>query len=936
MNTRLEHDRLSFKKRISKVSNTKRRPNSSFIIPSTNYTINSLYAKGDKSINIRKSQELSKYTQLNNSCFYHKNFNRVKPKYDSVKTQKKNKNILYEDSIKLKTKINKLRKELAIMKSDNLKKTEEIKKRKRDVFSAKTRDKTYENLKEENIISKLKDNYQFLKNKIKILKEKNNKLQNELKFMNLFFQEQDNTNNLIILKQKISQYNINLQQNLEFNNQLFYSYFNREEYFNNHTYIENIQKQIEEKTKKIFLLKQNIISIKKKFNKIEQERKKLMSYNSSLEKRNEKLLLDKKMREDFILQKPIIIGKINAYEKKIKGIMDENKKNESEILKLSNASKMILKQMKENSIIKPMNYDKLINIENNPYANVNQKIILLESLIKESKDRQNEFIEIFEYYDDYVQQKEKYDIINNEAKMIEEKNLLNINNNENNNENNENNLINDNIINDNNNINNEKITDESNLEEKKVEEKDLVKNDDNSNENIIMNNENEIKDLSNNNIENLENNEIIENNNNIENIENDENNIENIQNNENNIENIQNNENNIENLDENKNEINVENILNNSPSHSPSSVNSKNKEKFNENDNEEELKENNEEINRIELRQKEINARKEKKYKNFQFLLSIILMNQGLQKEKIEKIISEKNPDMNEDSYLLNLSKNILNLIEDKNDKDIKTLTKIFKMQLKEKYSNDINIFMENIITDFLEKNKFTLIQSDDDENQYLTKVIQLYGPSCNVLIQKLNNLQKDNNNFIPYKNLKKLMIEEKLYSNEDKEKKNIFKFFIYVLKKNALYIDEQSSINDFLIEDVLNFLKGIFDLISGKKIESEEQNDDDGLTITDEEFKKIMNAFLLDLNKKIEENNIELEQILGEENIREIEKEGKSVKVIDIYKFIEKLKENEVSLNDNLVISCIFNRYQINENIEDININALKNDLEKKQIILV
>ena len=243
---------------------------------------------------------------------------------------------------------------------------------------------------------------------------------------------------------------------------------------------------------------------------------------------------------------------------------------------------------------------------------------------------------------------------------------------------------------------------------------------------------------------------------------------------------------------------------------------------------------------------------------------------------------------------------------------------------------------MENIIKDFLEKNKFTLIQSEDDENLYLTKVIQLYGPSCNVLIQKLNNLQKDDKNFIPYKNLKKLMKEENLYSNEDKEKRNIFKFFTYVLKKNASYIDEQSSINDFLIEDVLNFLKGIFDLISGKKLESDEQNSDDGLTITDEEFKKIMNTFLLDLNKKLEEKNLNLEKMLGEENIKEIEKEGKSIKVIDIYKFVEKLKENDVNLNDNLVISCIFNRYQINENSENINIYILKNDLEKKQIILV
>ena len=60
MKNRLEYDRLSFKKRISKLSNSKRRPNSSFIVPSTSYTINSLYTKGDKSASMKKSQ---KYTR---------------------------------------------------------------------------------------------------------------------------------------------------------------------------------------------------------------------------------------------------------------------------------------------------------------------------------------------------------------------------------------------------------------------------------------------------------------------------------------------------------------------------------------------------------------------------------------------------------------------------------------------------------------------------------------------------------------------------------------------------------------------------------------------------------------------------------------------------------------------------------------------------------
>ena len=437
------------------------------------------------------------------------------------------------------------------------------------------------------------------------------------------------------------------------------------------------------------------------------------------------------------------------------------------------------------------------------------------------------------------------------------------------------------------NKNNNNITDDSNLEEKKNSEKDSKKKE----ENIINeNNYDVINDI--------------------------------------------NKDNNIENLEENKSQRKEENINNNSPS----SINSKNKEKFNENENEEESKENKEKINQIEIdeKEKELDDIKEKKYKNFQFLLSIIFMNQGLKKEEFERIILEENSDINEDDYLLNLSKNILYLIDDKNENDIQILQKIFKYQLKNNYSNDVDTFKQKIIPDFLEKNKFTLIQSEEDENQYLTKIIQVYGLSCNNLLEKLQILQKDEKNLISYKDLKNLLKEENVYSKNDKEQINIFKFFTFVLKKNSSLHDENASINDFYIPDIMNFLKGISDIISGKKIESDEINEEeDGLTITDEEFKKIMNNFLNDLNQKMEEKKIKLNEFLGEDNIREIEKEGKTMKIMDIYKFVEKLRENGINLIDSLIISCIFNRYQINENSEDININALQNDLEQKQIIL-
>ena len=585
-----EYDRLSFKKRISKINNNnfKRRPNSSFIYPSsTNYTMNSLYLKNN---------DISKYTQLNNSCLYQKN-NKI---ISNLKKNRKNpKGILYDDSIKLKTKINKLKKEIEIMKSDNRKKDEEIKKRKKDLLNAQNNDViNYDDLKEENYITKLKNNYENIKYRIKIINEENNKIQNNLKTININNYEQDNLNNLFILKDKIQEYYINLKKNLEFNNKIHLSNFNREEFFNNHHYIQKIQYEIQTKKKKINVMKQNLLALKEKCEKIEEERKKLMYYNNSLRKRNEKLLLDKKNREDFILQKPVLLGKINEYELKIKNIEDINKKNEDEIIKISNARKKILEQIRALGVSKPINYDEIISIQNNPYENINQKIILLRALIKESKDRQNDFIEVFEYYEDYVQQKEKYDIINNEAKILEEKNFLNINNN--------------NDI-DNNNINNNDISDEYKQNLINEENKNIIKEKDdkeekNDNDNIIDNND--IINIDNNNINDI--NDINEENINKKNI----------------------NDNNKE------NELISPNLQN-----SPSSINSKKEEKKDDSNNDiNEIKNNinniniNEDINNnkfiIKSEGNVIEKKKEKKYKNFKFLLSIIFMNQGLKKVK--------------------------------------------------------------------------------------------------------------------------------------------------------------------------------------------------------------------------------------------------------------------------------------------------------------
>ena len=431
-----QYGNISFKKRIKKI-NQKQRPNSSCIIRSSNYSINSIQlGQNDSKKKLLNTKNLS---QLNNTCIYNNTFLlpsklnsiNVSDNYMStINLKNKSKNLLYEDSIKLKTKINKLKKELALAKSNNHKKDEEIKKREKAIEVAKNKLKennTFGNLREENIIIKLKDNYQILKSRIKKQVEENNKLQNEIKQLNILDLEIENHNNLVSLKNKIYEYNNNLKFNLKCDNELSSYKFNKKEFFNNHIYIEKMQKLIEEKTRKVDSMKENLQTMKEKLSQMEENRKRIISYNDSIKKQNEKLLIEKKKREDFILKKPIILGKINEYETKAKNFEDKYKNNENEIQNISIERKKLTKQIKESEISKPIDYDKLKCIEKNPRENIDQKILLLESLIKESKDRQNEFIEIFAYYDDYVHQKENYEMINNEAKLIEENNIINNN-----------------------------------------------------------------------------------------------------------------------------------------------------------------------------------------------------------------------------------------------------------------------------------------------------------------------------------------------------------------------------------------------------------------------------------------------------------------------------------------------------------------------------
>lgn len=205
--------------------------------------------------------------------------------------------LLYDDIIKLKTKLNKLQLELIFAKSENRKKEEQIKKAEKILENAKSKEsekKQVENLKGENQIIKLKDNYQNLQDKKKKLCENNIEIEKDIKSTNIKEIELRNDNNLIILKEQINEYKSILIFNRKREKELLLYKNKKINFFNNHIYLETVLNNIEKKNRKINILKNKLQKLKENFNIMDEDKKRTIRYNDSLEKLNQKLLIKRK------------------------------------------------------------------------------------------------------------------------------------------------------------------------------------------------------------------------------------------------------------------------------------------------------------------------------------------------------------------------------------------------------------------------------------------------------------------------------------------------------------------------------------------------------------------------------------------------------------------------------------------------------------------
>ena len=735
-----------FKKRV-KMFHLKKSASSSNIFSTINYY------EPEKNLYFNKSQKI----HLNNSSIISSRFITIKNKF-KINHNNLDPHLLLEDITKFKNIINKLNIELLNVKGENRKKAEEIKKVQKVLENSKNKlkEKNYiQKLNEQNQMIKLKEIYLMLQGKIKEIADENKTILNKIKKIDLEDLTKENENEINIIKEKVKEYNDNIIKNKNLEKKLNLCHFYKEQYFQNHKYVISIINEINTKTNTINLLKENLQKLKDKYLQINENKRRFISYNDSVKKSNEKLLLDKKKREDFLKKKPIILEKIEAFKNKTKDLINDEKEKKEEINYI---------QKNKNKKEEPKNTFYKIVIKKNPDDNINQKIKLFESLIKESKERQKEFIDLFEYYNDYIQQKYNYDKIQKEVKLIENKNRKN---------------------------------------SEKSEKSEFI----NSTSNSI----------------------------------------------------------NI------KNDINIGNQKN-----------------------------------------------KQKEFDTFKFLLSILLDIKNVSKEKFENILlnfrtqnyylgnlNDKN------NYLLKLSKEILNLIKDKNENDINILKDLFIYLFEEKYKGNKESFLNNVINDFADKKELTNIINE--ENKLYEKIRQLYFSNANSIKEKI---KKNNSKLISYKEIKNIFKEEKLYVYNNEEKVYLFKFFIYLLKKHSTSFNENDSIADFQSDDIIKFFND--ELIINKENNNKNLNDEE-ITLTSDKLKDIVNSFILRFKKFLEEKKLTVKKFLGDSEMS----------FVNIFTFFDLLQQNQIDM-DKITLSCILEKYKKDEGSEDINVNLFENDLIK------
>ena len=334
--------------------------------------------------------------------------------------------LLYEDIIKLKTRINKLKMEYSFIKSLTRKKDEEIRELEKYKEEAKyyygknDRNLFFEKLKYLKEIVDLKNKYEEIKIKLRKQKDDNNTIINQIKSLNIAELKKKVDEKLKQLKKNVEEFNKIRKINEELEEEITKTSVTKDKTMENHKFLIKLKLDYSQKKLLIKIMEEKLEKLKQKSENINSQKARILRRNSSIKSDNKKLLKERKKRQDYLIQQIEIEKKISSYEAKTMNLKNETTENEINIDKYS---------QKRN--IEPLfRYNTFL--ERNPYDNKEKKEMLYESLINDSKKKQNDIIEkIRELMEENIKNRNnkkfnKIKIVKNSPKKLESTDMNNI------------------------------------------------------------------------------------------------------------------------------------------------------------------------------------------------------------------------------------------------------------------------------------------------------------------------------------------------------------------------------------------------------------------------------------------------------------------------------------------------------------------------------
>lgn len=334
--------------------------------------------------------------------------------------------LLYEDIIKLKTRINKLKMEYSFIKSLTRKKDEEIRELEKYKEEAKyyygknDRNLFFEKLKYLKEIVDLKNKYEEIKIKLRKQKDDNNTIINQIKSLNIAELKKKVDEKLKQLKKNVEEFNKIRKINEELEEEISKTSVSKDKFMENHKFLIKLKLDYSQKKLLIKIMEEKLEKLKQKSENINSQKARILRRNSSIKSDNKKLLKERKKRQDYLIQQIEIEKKISSYEAKTMNLKNQTTENEINIDKYS---------QKRN--IEPLfRYNTFL--EQNPYDNKEKKEMLYESLINDSKKKQNDIIEkIRELMEENIKNRNnkkfnKIKIVKNTPKNLESTDMNNI------------------------------------------------------------------------------------------------------------------------------------------------------------------------------------------------------------------------------------------------------------------------------------------------------------------------------------------------------------------------------------------------------------------------------------------------------------------------------------------------------------------------------